>query len=148
MEILLLKSFQTNDDEQVFIKSINRGGLTAVKRELVNVFIIAEKTFREETLTHNRKINSEKIVNDVISNPKALSFFNCLFTELIDDEEKNKLLKRMVKLFIKVRSFSLAKDIVTKFKRDRNNYSLPFFHFRDVQQMTKDLNGILEAQRH
>ena len=117
----MLKSLQANDDEQVFIKSINRGGLTAAKRELVNVFMIAEQTFREETQTHKSKINCEKIVDNVITNSKALSFFNCLFTELIDDEEKNKLLKRMVKLFVKVRSFSLAKDIVTKFKRDKNN---------------------------
>ena len=121
VKIVSLRIVKLSDDEQVFIKSINRGGLTAAKRELVNVFMIAEQTFREETQTHKSKINCEKIVDNVITNSKALSFFNCLFTELIDDEEKNKLLKRMVKLFVKVRSFSLAKDIVTKFKRDKNN---------------------------
>lgn len=118
-ETICLKHFFGDDDNQVFIKAINRGGLTAAKNELVYVFHIAEETFREETKCFQKKIDVDKIVEQTVSNPKVRSFFNSLFIEIIGEDIKVDLLQRMVKLFLTVRSFSLARDMVSKYKVDK-----------------------------
>ena len=55
---ILQKAVSVSDDNQALIHAINRGGLTIVRDEWVQVFIVAEEAFRTETLLPARKIDT------------------------------------------------------------------------------------------
>ena len=86
-------SITKNISIQKLIRSATRGGLSAVNNQRINIFLLAEKHFRNVT----KKINMQKMPTDEI--------MNCLL--------KNAL-EKMLRLYIRVRSFSYAKDVYFK----------------------------------
>ena len=80
-EISILHNAITDDHNQKLIHSTNRGGLTSVKHEWVQILVLTEEMFRVETLSSARKIDVEKIKNTIQVHPKAISLFNSLVME-------------------------------------------------------------------
>ena len=77
--ITILENFkEENHDSQKLIKIQSRGGLTAVKKELQEIFIHTEIKFRAETTTnHNlRKIDLDGITDILLKDCEIISLYN------------------------------------------------------------------------
>jgi len=114
--IQLLSTFLTKDvSGQALIEATSRGGLTAVTRNMHQIFIAAEEKFREETSIYSiRKIDINKMTECLMTDPEIVSVYNNIIKESethIDQEIPDNLLEKMLKLYLRVRAFSLAKDI-------------------------------------
>ena len=121
--INILQNIITYDlTNQELIKSQTRGGLTAVTDECQKIFLRAEETFRSETMTnkHLQQIDIRKMISSLMNNTEVVSFFNTLAEtgegDPIEAELKYNLLEGMLKLYLRVRAFSLARDITDKHK--------------------------------
>jgi hypothetical protein len=119
---ILSNAIATDTSKQELISVLNRGGLTSVVEECQQLFSCAELKFRIETSQHNlRKVDTKKIVYELLQDPDVISFYNCIVDRSdennVDDELKMNLLEDMLKLYLRVRAFSLTKDIVTKHKQ-------------------------------
>ena len=117
---LILQNSITSDADQRLIHATNRGGLTAIKNEWVQVFVIVEEVFRANAPLASKRIDVENIKNIVLRHPRAISLYESLIQSSTTEELKHKILKNIIMLYIRVRSFSLAKDVVNKHKKKRN----------------------------
>nr|XP_047137442.1 uncharacterized protein LOC124813946 [Hydra vulgaris] len=119
--ILLLESMLTNDIKQKLIDVQNRGGLSAVNKNMQNIFIKVEECFRIKTSFYSiKKIDIPKITNELLKSEEILSYYNnhCDASGIVIEKElKKNLLENMIQLYCRVRSFSLAKDITEKHKK-------------------------------
>ena len=83
------------------------------------IFLKAEETFRHQTstLTDVKKIDTRQMVKDLIKNVDVISAYNNVVGPFVDgDDIKYPLLEKMLALYLRVRSFSLAKGITTKYR--------------------------------
>ncbi|XP_047122388.1 uncharacterized protein LOC101236338 [Hydra vulgaris] len=99
----------------------NRGGLISLTEECQQIFILTEIKFRSETLNSMlRKVDIANMAFELITNTTVQSFYNAIVENScqfkIDKEVKTNLLESMVKLYLRVRSFSMAKDVVQRQK--------------------------------
>ena len=111
-------------DLNPYIASLSRGGLWSPHPWIVSIAEACELIFKNSTdkgmIT---LLPVETVVNEVLS----LASVNGLWGNIIDncDNEiskgcKSLYLKKFIKLYIKVRCFSFAKDIVKKYKLSTN----------------------------
>ena len=112
----ILDASITNDiSNQKLIRSVTRGGLSAVNNQCINIFLIVEKHFRNVTKKINlRKILTDETINCVLKNPDVISNYNSFSTQTqgtISKETSQNVLEKMLRLYIRVRSFSYAKDV-------------------------------------
>jgi len=121
--ICLLNNLIENDNRsQRLIKTTTRGGLTAVKVEIQQIFILAEEAFRKTLVksSHTAKLDVQLIIDQLMMDTQVISMYN----SLVDDDEnysiksevKFSVLENMLKLYLRVRAFSFAKDIVNNHK--------------------------------
>lgn len=107
---------------QEFIAARNRGGLVSPSADLVGILEISELSFRSELAKTNetlRSIPTGVIRNTVLNSPVVKSLWeNIILASGIElSSPTQKLcLENVVKLYIKVRSFSYARDFITKYK--------------------------------
>ena len=109
---------ETNNND--YISSLSRGGLWSPHSWIVSIAEVPEMLFRKHTnsdmVTH---LPVDTIVNEVISSPLVKNLWcniieNC---EVETSKECQSLcLENVVKLYVTVRCFSFAKDIVNKYK--------------------------------
>ena len=113
-----LESMTISDlQDQRLIKTVTRGGLTALNSNGQNMFRIVEEHFRNGTITSMRRIDTQKMTRDLIKNVDMLGFYNNILTTIkikMDNETRKNLLEKMVSLYLRVRSFSKARDITNK----------------------------------
>eukprot|EP00794_Sanderia_malayensis_P002686 gene2686-3108_t len=121
--LCILNNFMEEDCvNQRLISATNRGGLTAVKTEIQQIFIIAEETFRghASTTNHISKINTGLIISQLMTETRIISLYNSLIVEddLIkkNSEVKKNLLENKLKLYLRVRAFSFANDLTNRHK--------------------------------
>ena len=79
-----------------------------------NIFYICELVFRHATSRFTTTTDSHKLVLESLKNSTLVSNFNaiCMSTETALDKEIGfNLLEEMIMLFIRVRTFSFAKDV-------------------------------------
>ena len=119
----LLDSLHVNETvakDTAFISAKDRGGLWYPKEYLTDIFVTAEIQFRVHTgkeVCH--KICVDKIVDILLQNPVLRSKWNMLVEECACEITRGRsiiFLDQILSLFIKIRSFSYAKDIVQKYK--------------------------------
>lgn len=123
----LLQSVKLEDVSQdVYIESLSRGGLWAPNENIKGIAEKAEIVFRTKLLNTKAvttSIPADKIVDEILMQPVVISLWDNITTGLDFDisKECSKLaLENFVKLYIKVRSFSHARDIVNKHKLKAN----------------------------
>ena len=116
---LILQNSITSDADQRLIHATNRGGLTAIKNEWVQVFVIVEEVFRANAPLESKRIDVENIKNNVLRHPRAISLYESLIQSSTIEELKHKILKNIIMLYIRVLSFSLAKDVLNKHKKEK-----------------------------
>ena len=103
-----------------YISSLSRGGLWAPHEWILEV---SELVFRKNT--NKEKVSClpvDTVVNEVLASPHVQSLWcniiqNC--DVQISKECRSSCLENVIKLYITVRSFSFAKDIVNKCKLSR-----------------------------
>ena len=117
---ILVNSIAEDDTHQPLIHLLNRGGLTAVTDETFKIFYRAEEKFRAETeVDLLRKIDVKKMSLDLVNNVDVASYYNALVDSSgtdVADEIKQKLLDSMPKLYLRVRAYSLARDVTASKK--------------------------------
>ncbi|XP_047123666.1 uncharacterized protein LOC124806636 [Hydra vulgaris] len=125
---ILNNAISKNSTDQELIEAQNRGGLTAVNNECQQIFVKAEIQFRNETnINHLQEIDINRMTMELLKDTEVVSFYNSILTGCgvdIDNDVSKNLLENMVKLYFRVRAFSLAKDITTKYKlklKQKNN---------------------------
>ena len=107
--------------EQKLIACQARGGLTGVNVECQKIFIIAEQRFRAYTSAHHLNINY-KITSGKHQSYQSPKFIvDCNSYNKLNEEVKLNVLEQMLKLHIRVRSFSYAKDFTNKQKQHSSN---------------------------
>eukprot|EP00795_Rhopilema_esculentum_P016140 gene16140-7502_t len=108
--------------DQLLISAVNRGGLWGIKRPVSNLFLAAERKFREATVGANiTLIAISAITNKLLDDLNVRELFSsiledCPAYEPKDDELAKNILQEMFTLFLRVRSFSYAKDIINRQK--------------------------------
>ena len=117
---ILENAIADDDTHQPLIHLLNRGGLTAVTDESFKIFYCAEEKFRAETeVDFLRKIDVKKMSSDLANDVNVTSYYNALVglsgTD-VTDEIKQNLLNGMLKLYLRVRAFSLARDVAASKK--------------------------------
>ena len=119
----LLKSCQNGDkpQNQKLVFALDRNGLWYGTKNYLQIIITAENYFVSEIAKRKdfKKIDSEKMVLDLIKIPKIMEYFR----ESVDrcdirvaDLSVKNTLQCILELFLKVRCFNYAKDMVQKFK--------------------------------
>ncbi|XP_028392704.1 uncharacterized protein LOC114517561 [Dendronephthya gigantea] len=116
----LMSSMRQETERNEYISSLSRGGLWAPHEWIVRIAEVAELAFRKST--NKDKVTFlpvDIIVNEVLTSPLVKSLWNNIIQNCsvqISKECQCLCLENVVKLYVTVRSFSLAKDIVNKYK--------------------------------
>ena len=118
----LLVSLQSEQESNSFIQARNRGGLVNPSDDLIGILQEAEKNFRSEVNKSKdilRNIPVDVICYKTISMPIVKSLWDNIVVSsgvsTAGDTQKI-CLENIVKLFLRVRSFSYAKDYITQYK--------------------------------
>ena len=116
MAILKAGKSETNDLSQNLISSLTRGGLWYITQPAQKIFCQTEYFFRESTSQVGlQKVDFPSIISKSISDSIIVSQYNIMLLEA-ELEPVNHISKSVlysiIHLYVRVRSFSLAKDII------------------------------------
>ena len=118
----LLNVMKSTEVANAFIYARTRGGLICPCDDLIHIVEVAELSFRGEIDRINetlRSIPTEVICNTVLESPVVKSLWeNIVLSSGVDSSSVTQklCLENIVKLYLKVRSFSYAKDYIAKYK--------------------------------
>ena len=118
----LLQNMKCPGIENTYINAHSRGGLVTPCKDLVEIVEIVEVIFRQFVTNQKdllTKIPCETLCNDALESPLLKSLWENILQGCNEDLSKQttKLcLENIIKLYLKVRSFSYAKDYISKFK--------------------------------
>ena len=109
---------------QQLISSLSRGGLWGITDLTRSLFVKAEEKFRAETWNESRLrcIRTDQIVRALMQNLDVIVIFSSiledcpLYNDKFEEGSRN-LLEKMFILYLRVRAFSLTKDIMVRFKQ-------------------------------
>ena len=110
------------DVENAYIEARSRGGLVTPSKDLVQVLEVVEKMIRDfiqKQTSVVKSIPTEQLCNDALDLPLLKSLWKNIMQDSSPETSKQtrKLcLENIVKLYLRVRSFSNAKDYISKFK--------------------------------
>ena len=102
-----------------------RDGFTKVVDEAQEMFILAEQLFLKTTETekHLKKIDINAMTEELLQDTKIISLYKAIIGTSdrndLDNEVKVNLLDNILKLYLRVRSFSFAKDITSTRNKNR-----------------------------
>ena len=109
-------------EQDEYIQSLSRGGLWAATENVKGIAESAEICFCRHLLNSKAVTTSipvDKIVDEILMQPVVVSLCKNITLGLdfdISSECSNLALENFVKLYVSVRSFSRAKDIVNQYK--------------------------------
>lgn len=110
----------TSDSHQKLVSSLNRGGLWSVTGPAQKIFLKTEGWFRQLTPNVDLKgLDLAGITHKAISESDILANFNLMVTDADikpDSHVSKEVLYGIVKLYVQVRAFSVAKDVIQKYK--------------------------------
>ena len=109
-----------NDNTQKLVESVNRGGLWSISEPSQITFLKTEQYFRRFTYTPGlMRVDITGIAQESISGCDVLSNYNIIFAEAeleLDKHIEKDVLHNIVSLYVRVRAFSFAKDIIQQYK--------------------------------
>ena len=117
----LLQNMKSSEPNN-YISARTRGGLVTPCNDLVEILKVAEISFREHVDNSSltlRNIPAEIICNSTLSSPTVKSLWDNIVvsSEPQPSNSTQKLcLENVVKLYLKVRAFSYARDYITKYR--------------------------------
>jgi hypothetical protein len=112
--LLSMKSLQDNE----YIDSLSRGKLWNPCENLLAITAECEKVFRQHSAGLVREIPLQQVRADILQKPKVKSAWDAILSDASLAKSKTSVtdvcLENIVMLYIRVRSFSYTKDVVTK----------------------------------
>ena len=106
-------SSDESSDSNKFLCAKDRGGLWTVSSDVYEIFSQVEANFRQSTASFHRKIDSKKMITELLEKPSVLFYYNKIrgqADEKVSKEIAFNLLEHLITLYIRVRTFSLVKD--------------------------------------
>ena len=138
MALLLAGKTETNSNAKI-VDALSRGGLWCISTVMQRIFVISEKFFCIQTSASNiRKIDVFNIVKKLMEFPAVQNQFKVVVDSTaikISKEVAKSTLYGILTLFIWVRSFSFAKDIVEKHKIKINKKNKARALRKDLKKM-------------
>jgi flagellin-specific chaperone FliS len=129
----LLRSLQSEQENNSFIQARNRGGLVNPSDDLIGILQEAEINFRRE-VNKSKEVLRNIPVDVICYKTISMPIVNSLWDNIVVSSRVNpsgdtqKLcLENIVKLFLKVRSFSYDRNYITQYKireKQRNSKAL------------------------
>ena len=122
LELQSLLSCMKSLDDNEYIDSLSRGKLWNPCDNLVVIAAECEKIFRQYSAGLVREIPLEQISADIIlETPKVKSAWDAVLSDhALDNNSESSVsnicLENIVMLYIRIRSFSYTKDVVTQLK--------------------------------
>lgn len=110
---------KTITESQKLISSLSRGGLWNPTKKAQKIFLRAEHHFRNNCKTDQRSINIEAVIEKCCKDTDVVAFFNEIVSESsleIDSRISKDMLHSIITLYLRVRSFSFARDVIQKHK--------------------------------
>ena len=112
---------QNARNSQRLIASLNRGGLWSPTESAQKIFVKTEHYFKSYSSQPDQfqKIDIKNIIQKSAQDPDVVSSYNAIVSESglrIDSSVSKDILHCIIHLYVRVRSFSLAKDIIQKYK--------------------------------
>lgn len=115
-----LDSMNLNTQKQELISSLNRGGLWTVTLLAFKIFLKTDEYFRQSTSKARlQKIDIVGITKNSTTDSDVLANYQLIVSEADCDSYSHvqkDVLHNIVSLYIRVRSFSYAKDVVQQYK--------------------------------
>ena len=108
-----------SDDSQTLVNARDRGGLWRVNKNMQALFLKCECIFRTHTAKFSVKIICAEIVQKMLENCIITSNYKTLCYDIdpkVDSEISINLLEQILTLFVRIRTFSYAKDVREKHK--------------------------------
>ena len=120
--ILILQACKVeNDNTQTLVvfNARDRGGLWKVNKKMQDVFLHCEIIFRSNTVNFKTSLVCKDLVQEMMKDVIVVSNFNSICSGVdpkVTKEISLNLLDHMITLFVRVRTFSFAKDVREKYK--------------------------------
>lgn len=120
--ISILTACRLQDREeksQVLINCLSRGGLWSPTAQAQAIFKRTEFHFRENTREARQLIDYEHVVMISVKDPQVTASYNVILSDAeleISNSVSKDILHCIISLYVKVRSFSYAKEVVQRFK--------------------------------
>ena len=123
--ISILKAGKLEDQNaiecQKLTSSLNRGGSWAITKSAQSIFERTEHYFRDTTSnTTVQNIAFASIISRSVHDVEVVSAYNSLLSNsqlIINSSVAKDVLHNIIQLYVKVRSFSFAKDIIQNIKQ-------------------------------
>ena len=107
-------------ESQKLVSSLNRGGLWNITKYAQNIFLKTECHCRQLTSVRSlKKLDIAGTTHNTVTDSEILSSYQCMVSdaEVVSNVEVSKnVFHAIVSLYIRVRSFSCAKDIIQRYK--------------------------------
>ena len=120
MAIVKAGKLEHGYENQKLVSSLNRGGLWNITKYAQSIFLKTECHFRQLTSVNSLlKVDIVGITHNTVTDSVVLSSYQCMVSdaELIPNVEVSKnVFHAIVSLYIRVRSFSCAKDLIQRYK--------------------------------
>ena len=120
MAILKAGRLENNFESQKLVSSLSRGGLWAITENAQKVFTRTEHYFRLSAAADGaHKVDISGITNQASRDSEVISYYQNMVSdaETVPASHTSKdMLHSIISMYVKVRSFSLAKDIVSAHK--------------------------------
>lgn len=120
MAILKAGKLEQDTETQKLVSSLNRGGLWSITQPAQNIFFRTEHYFRQQTSKSGLlKIDIAGITESAIVDSQVISSFQSMVSdaEIVTISNVNKgVLHAIVSLYIRVRSYTFAKDVIQSHK--------------------------------
>ena len=112
---------QNARNSQRLIASLNRCGLWSPRERAQKIFVKTEHYFKTYSSQSDQcqKIDIKNITQKSAQDPDVVSSYNAIVSESglpIDSAVSKDVLHSIIHLYVRVHSFSLAKDIIQKYK--------------------------------
>jgi len=122
MTILQAARSTVSNENATLVEALSRGGLWSVSTHAQAIFVIAEKIFCIKTNEKQRTVNIFAMVKAVMEFSHVIENYKAILSACdmeISKEVSKIVLYNMISLYMRVRAFSFAKDIVQKHKIDQ-----------------------------
>ena len=111
------------DSSEKLIKIQSRGGLTAATLGANQIFFKAEEIFRACTANGLQKIEINSMVEELLQDVELVSIFNGIIESSgnsndIDVDVQNNIILTMLKLYLRVPTFSLSRDVIARHRQE------------------------------
>ena len=118
--VLILETCKVKEDSsQTLVNIKDRGGLWKLNKKIQDLFLECELLFRSKTEHFLSKLVSEELVKVMSTNCSVSSIYKSICNEIdpkVNKEISMNLLDHLLTLFVRVRTFSYARDIREKHK--------------------------------